>query len=439
LVTKVEPPSTNDAEADFWLELSFPVENATTPYDETYPPWNDVYYLRCFWYQAFPDDWGNWQPPREAWFTLKTETLTGDEVRALPGGVKALTDRTDSPSRVVWPGSLGAARALELSLYNAAGYQALSDEEIEALLTTTQTAAGAWETQLDLSGYQTPDLDWVRLLWRPEATADADPARFPFPGQCANAQRDPSQSYVHDGEDFCAAAGSSQFPTFQEGCWQPNCDGFCLGHEVESFRGERMTRPPGNARLPNYWADFWTRCSWQMAQQVAGSSALRNFYLSKPGGGGPSLAEILGGWAREVPGALVGFQVSYWPPAMGRLETTIDGGGNYEYALRHGAFFEEPTAEDKTDAWDLTPGLLPRTLGAGWDRVGALGEDEGDPGVYPLGCAKTGAYSWGTGGSWLERAQTSGDGVIADEYYMVAVFDDGTEDDVAAEMREWFG
>jgi len=436
LVKKIEPPVSTAATVDFFIEATCDCTGGDEPWDLAFPPGDGKYYLDLVWYQLFPEGWPNLQTQKETQFTATTNTVSKAQLEAV-SGVWELLDTAGERTRIIYPEMFTGSPVMSVVVVDDGASTALTDAEILERLTTTQMGAGSWNTTLDLSDYLTATLEEVRIAYRPQATP-LDDVRLPFPAHCANCQRDLSGSYIHGTECHCTDITASEFGTFQDDCWQPDCDRFCLGYpnDDSAYNESNMSNPPANLRESKWWADIWTRCSWVRYQGVAGSSAYRNFALSRPTNGGPSFEEILGSFQDTLPVGLFASAISHYGATAGELvvETSPETGAQTA-RLRHGAFWRQGSTYDTQDAAALTTGLIADEV-AGWAHTDPRGEAHATLAQYPSGCGVCPLYSWGVEGNWLGCRSA----LIPDSASYISGISTGAAEDatLAAEIRERF-
>lgn len=419
-ITAISLPASN-AENDITFEvtLSHHADYALSPVDEKYPPPGGVYSCEIIWPGAACPYVPNLQVIGETQFTLKTIT-------SMAAVSVELTDTAGGSTRVLWPDMF--AGALVVLIYRSGGaIESLDAATVAGILTTAQTGAGAWQTHLDLSGYAGATFEKAVITYRPEAVAEADPYRLVYAATCANCQRDRTGSYVHDGADFCARPQSSAFATFKAVCWQPNCNGFCLGNVYAGYQSARMADPIAEVRDGSIWSALWHRSTYYIQQGLEGCSGTRNFSVIMPSRGGPSFESIIGGFADEVLGGYFPIRYPFFDATMGRRKTTL--GLDHTHEVIHGAF----VAREEQDASDISPipGALPD----------ALAQDLGThPDAWvaqmPDWIGKTDCYNYAVGGSSFGCRSSSEDN---QESYATALDPSESEDaTLAAAVRARF-
>lgn len=303
-VARVNYPESDDATVEFTVELSASAANCLEPADEKFPSGDGKYYVRIYWNQDAKDAWPNWQANRGAVWTRNT-------LRVAEPGVVSLTSRSGGAARVMWPDM--QERALLVYYVDGVGRRVeLEESAVLARLETEQAGEGAWATTLDLSDIEGTDFE---IYYRPEAESADDPDLTALAGQCANAQRD----HAADGEWFCARPDSSGAGDFAAGCWQPGCDGFCLGDERAGYRGGAMADAPSEARFCKWFDGLFHRGDWYIEQLIPGVGLPMNYRVGRPAGGGPSLGGILGGFADSCPTGNYPMRWNLRQASMGKL------------------------------------------------------------------------------------------------------------------------
>jgi len=411
-VASISYPESDDPVVEFEVVLSARAASCKNPYDEKFPAADGKYYVRLYWNQDTRDSYPNLQPNRGAWFSRRTVMLENQGVVTFSNG--------ENNTRVLYPGMLPGA--LTVRYTDTVGRIAtLSAEQITARLSTVQNAEDDWTSTLDLS-----DIEGTNFVvtYRPQCASGEDQDLIPFAAHCANAQRD----FATSGQPvwFCANPQASKLDSFQPRCWQPECDGFCLGVEgAHGFQISRSPDPPAEVRLAAYWDRLWHRGDWYIEQLVVGESGVRNYRIGRPSGGGPSLEGIIGGFVDSVPTGKYPLRWNYYAPTMGELETieeTDPESENYgrTLSLVFGAFFAQ-TEQDLTEAIPLEGALS-----------GALGlEPETPPWI-----GATDIYSYGITVLGLNRRA---DQYAQQEAYAVAIEPGATEDaSVSADIRARF-
>lgn len=401
-IKKVHAPASDDLEnVEFDVDLSCPVTKARRPLDMKWPPFEDRYSCRIWWWALQPEAWPRVEVTEETQFTRRDVVAT---VASLPGDKRWPLLRSDgAETRILFPGMLSpgtVAVAAEVS-----GVWVWKGEDwILPRLVTTQVAYNSWTTRVELADLLTefPTATRVRAIFHPEAVA-ADTFRMPWASGCANCQRDRSASYVHHDGWRCMEVNATGFENFKRRCWQPvgkagsGCDRFGLGSDGDRFGPTPVAAPIPDVRTGSLWARLYQRSSWVIQQGLPGASSSRAFSVSMPAGGGTSLASLCGGWSDGVP---IGFFASVRPlygSPMGKREEFEDEDGP-NHRLVPGLYAAQKPWVAGTAP---TPGVLP-SLVSGWgSRENALGGAMGDRlGQFPTrGAGHTGLHTWAFGGS----------------------------------------
>lgn len=432
MIVKVNPPATDAATAEFTVIVDQTVENATSPLDLAFPPGDGKYWCRVRWEATSPARWLNLQAPHETQFTRHTAEFTS-------AAVHELLDTGGNSTRVLWPGMLPGAALV--TMHRQGGGTELVGA-VASLLETVQTGTGTWETTIDLTGFDfVATYEKAVVVYHPEARA-ADDYRLPFQSSCSHSQVDFSGSYVHRGGRRCQLVDSSGFEAYEGECWQPGCDGFALGNTVESYgSGEYLPDDMGDA---GFWGGLWHRASWIVQQGVPGMSAARNFSLSRPSGGGPSVQSLCGAFVDEVPGGLFASRNEHESPKLGQLLEWTDEDGHERMGLWTGAFYGAGVLFD-SDGPDKrwVAGTTPAAGGIAAAVSGWGTKDEADGVAMNTGLARlpwrnvgrTSVYSFAGGGNAMGRTNEVHEN---SEAFIVAITKGLVFNDVAEQVRGRF-
>lgn len=391
-IVSVNAPDSDADEVEFSIELSCAVSNATQPLDAAFPA--PTYYVEIYWPELLGFGFERIEPQGEAQFSTREMTFTRAEAEA---GDLELLDANGDPTRIIYP-SLRDTAAIVSTRAEGEDWVLIDVENAD--FETTQ-GASAWSTVYKPeAAIATGDWDEIRIQFFAESTSD-NVYREQWQGHCANDQLAPD-GHAHDDGRRCTRVTSTQFDTYRAGCWQPDCDGFSLGVGQNTI-GAVSRRPADLADPKHYSTRVWTREGLILVQGVVGAAGPGNFSVSLPSGGGPSLASLVGGWSRGVPGGLFASKDPVYGPAFGQRVVT-ESDGNYDQELRFGLFAAEPTAADPYVAGtDPTDGALP-ALVTGWKSATAADGGSRPSELrhlppYPVGTCHL--YNWTGAGAGL--------------------------------------
>lgn len=370
-VLKVNPPvSTAEDDVEFTIEVGYACDAAMEPENKKYPMGE----VRCrvFFYGTFPPAFPRFERVSEAQFARRVVTFSRNDL--LAESAPELKRSNNASGRVLPADAF--EHALKITVTRTNGDTLVDDPA--ARLTITQGAGPSWTSVLELSAEaMDPSVREVEVEYWAEAVAGTDEgagsSRVICSGKCANSWHDVTGSYAQDGDEVCVAVDADQRATHRQGCWQINCSKFCLGDETRNLRSGNMANPrPADFSKPEHFMRLWNNTDWILTQQNSGSADPRNFILSRPPGGAPSLGEMLGGWSNGVPGGLFPSRDEYFGRKFGRRETGTTVEGDEWQAVRYGAFAAAPWTDGDGDlqgAWSAgtvpASGILP-ALVSGW-------------------------------------------------------------------------
>ncbi|TXH08434.1 MAG: hypothetical protein E6R03_18220 [Hyphomicrobiaceae bacterium] len=447
VITKVYPPASIDEEAvvDFDVEVSASCEAAMEPWDLSLPAVEGKYYCKVRFEALRPAKWLNIQAPVETQFAPHSMELNTE-------AAWALKDSAGNDTRVLWPdmgnGAWGIGEGFGSSpfrcfLVGVGTSVELSRAECMTRLATVDTGTG-WRTTFNTVGLGIPGTYSKALVRYFAEAVEGDEFRVPFAGSCANAQVDPSGSYIHDGGRRCVRVDSSGYESFRAVCWKPgSCDGFALGDMTVGYGAEQKMRVDdfGSEAI---WGGLWHRSDWILKQSIAG---VFHYTIDRPSESGPSAESLIGGWADEVPGGKFERVRPFWLPNWGIVLRMTDEDGNERVRLESGAFFLKP--DDFTDLggpdnrW--VAGTVPRAgclpqLVDGWTSrtwSNGLPRSEGFE-FFPYRgtgrCDVSGEYGFGAGTMAVEGTRYD----VAECHVTDAVI--GNEDTaLTGTCRAWFG
>ena len=403
LVKSISPPVSDDADdVTFSVTLTASASNAMSPIDTAFPPPDGIYKCRIRFEALYPSTWLNFQPTSDTAWTRRIVTIN-------TAAIHRLKTSTGGDTRILYPGWFDGA--FTVTQFNQDGTASVwSNSYASGRTVTVQTGAGAWYTNFIVD-----DLDFANVIstlvvrYHPQAVS-GDTYRVWMQGRCSNAQTDPSGSYSHSGGQLCSRVASTQFATFQAGCWQPHCDGFALGTQ-QSGQGN-MLFPPHSLGLENWWGSLWHRANWILVQGMEGISSYRVFSYQKLAG--PSLGSLLGSWRRNVSGTYVPLKEELASPAFGKRVTWDDETGNQYHGLIYGAYFLAPyNFADRggpVHTWSAgttpTAGLLPETVSGWGTKDSAIGGNlPAEMARFPeRGSGRINCYTYGHSGTSLGKS-----------------------------------
>jgi hypothetical protein len=295
-VRVITPPVSEDLEdVEFDVEFSCSVANARKPVDLQHPPEDGKYYVTLYFYSTIPEAWPNYQVSFERQWASTGVTKTRAEALALSGLIP-LKDTAGDDARVLPPDLFTGCMALVRKRTGVA--EEWFTPGANRMTTVVVVPGLSWATTLDINEWITADTETIRILYRPEALA-GDSFRMPHYSSCALSQVDRSGSYLHGSNRRCMDVSCSGFANYADECWQPGADKFSLGTNKNSYGA-------GGAYLPtdpfdtDPWSYIWSRSSGYVMQGLPGVSSYRNFWYVRLSGGGPSVQELLGGFADEL-------------------------------------------------------------------------------------------------------------------------------------------
>lgn len=399
-IVSINPPESDSLEdVEFSVECSVNVSNADEPFDEFYPPEDGKYYCTVRWEGLAPNDWKNFQAPAEEQWTARTVTFTTAEEHEL-------LDTGGNSTRILWPGMIGRAVRVALTLADTSVNE-LSESQIRAILSVTDDGTASWESTIDLSGFTFASA--AVSFWCESRSGDTK--RLPFFGTCVHAQADPSDSYNTTGGHRCTAEESTGFANFTGAvCWKPSaCNRFAIGDAAESWG--TLEFAPADFGDEQWLSNLWTAGAWVVVQGIPGISAVRNFSISKPAGALLGIQGLCGGFVDVVPEGIFPAKAPLFPPSMGQRETWTDGDGNHYQQIRTGAFYAAPLDLTATGGdllhWTVgtTPdaGLIAANVSGWGTKTDALGETM-DAALARLPhrlIGRTHVYNYTQGGSGL--------------------------------------
>jgi hypothetical protein len=335
-VLQVNPPESDTLEdVSFSVECSSSVTNARV---HQIVGGRGPYFCAIHWEAFIPSRWLDLQAFSEVQWTVRQMTF------ANPGNV-GLLDSLNNPTRVLYPShgnhcaEIFEDGPITVTLTTDGIDTELSSVTIESLLETVQIGEGEWTTTIDLSAYSA-DSAVVRFTC---TATPLDSFRKPRLSQCRHSKTDHSGSYDTEGGQVCANTdNASLWGSFEAGCWQPECTGFdpdCSEQETANDSG--------------FWSSLYSRANWLIQQGIAGVSSSRNFQLTKPSGGGPSLQGLVGSLENDVPIENLPYTEEYKPPVMGTLEEWTDENGDDQLIIRRGLFWAEALADQPDGGPDL--------------------------------------------------------------------------------------
>lgn len=428
---------TDESPCEYRVRCSTTVANARRPYDNFFPPVEGKYFAKLRFEALTQARWLNVQAPSETQFSRASATFT-------TAAVHELLNNAGHSTRVLYPSMLAGALTVTLSL-QAGGIETLSDGAAQALLSTTQSPSG-WSTTIDLSAFDFGETySQAAVAYLPQAVA-GDAVRLPFQSSCSNAQRDPSGSFVHGDERHCARAGTAtQFGTFRDECWQPECSGFALGDDGSGDDGGPAaigprSIGPSDMGDEDFWSGLWHRGDWFVQQGIPGISHHRNFSFGRPDNAGASIGSLCGGFSDTVPPGYYPLRDLFFGPVFGRRFELDDGDGNEAHALVMGAFYLAPYDHESQGGdsyvfdWSASP-----TLGAVADAVSSWntkpdaigGNIETDLARLPFRLTgATNVYTYGHGSSAMAASNER----HANSEAFVVAMSLATEDDELADL-----
>lgn len=391
-IASISPPASNaEGGVTFTAVASCNVSNAREPLDAFYPPADGKYYCRVWFTQFHDAPWPNAQPPVEALFSPRTQTITR-AAAVSASGTPALVNTSGGATRVI-PAGVDPATTPALTVLHPDGDFPAG---IAGRIVTVQSGYLTWATTINVADLLTahPGATGFEVTFYAESVA-GDSERLPHRGQCGNCQKDETGSYTHHDGWRCTAVECSQFATFKRNCWQPNASRFNLADESGGYNSGYVTNPAADARNGTHWSRFWTGASWYIRQGIPGLNSSRNFSLVRATL--PGIEELLGGWRDDVPNGYFASQAAYYGAAMGAATWGTDGDGNDTVAITFGAFMLRETWDATTtptmgNAPDIASTWTGQEAANGGGAAGALNH-------FPAGwIGRTSVYSWSTSG-----------------------------------------
>lgn len=362
-IEEIEVPSgTLGEEKTFWVTLSRSVKSAREPWDAAFPA--DVYTCTVLAYLIAPEALLNVQPSQEAQFVeIEQQFVAAD----LDGSNRLeLLDSAGQSTRVLMSPQFGPnliRLSLDLGLDDPVPVAAA------ALLSTDDTGTG-WESHLDLSAWTDGLVGGTVRFWA-EAVDEYDEPVVNVRGRCINSQRD-SNGYGEDGEYRCFNTSCSKFQRgdYRAECWDTpdNATGFSVSSPA--FRVGDFSR--------SQFGGYWTRENLILRQGLPGSASSRNFSFTRPGGGGPSLQQMIGRFCDILPSSPGQARVEPWfTPLMGQRRVYTNNDGDLTHELVHGLF--------ETNRSDFD-GAIEETLGTAWTNKDDARGVQADAvnGLFPL-------------------------------------------------------